>query len=383
MSIAPQLVEFVGASDFEISRYVGSLGFKTIVDWEYAEYDPLQPKRTEESNGAQVRLYDGRCISRNPLLYNSRVQLKEFLPDGLALALCEAEAYQRLYASKSSTPLRPDEIPVATLLGSFTADAAFGKPEFARAWSRRFPRSPVPPAPDAPFLVFRYEGNLTAARFPSSPRSDSAGGALFDKLFPAAASRRTEAYLTALMKKALEAVLYIHSAGLAHRSLSLHSLLVNTVEDRLSSSLEVKLRDFGFAKVVSEMLTTDDELSKARKAGAESPSELTAFFLSDDIEQLGWAFCELVFASLKDGDGDLPDFKLLVGDTFKLDMDQFRDYCVAEPTWERVVQFLDGVDGEGWVLLRSMFGAKENYLFTTLTELIASPLLTPVRRRRS
>jgi serine/threonine protein kinase len=391
MSIAPQLIEFSGASEFEVSRFIGSLGFRTIVDWEYdreyAAFDPLAPKRTvDSSGGAQVRLYDARCISRNPRLYNARVQLKEFLTGGMELGVNEAEAYQKLYDSKGGTPMDPNVVPVATLLGSFVADASFGSESFAESWARNFPRSPQAPRPGSPWLVFRYEGNLTAARFPSSPRGDSPGGRLVDRLFPQSAFRRRVAYLVQLMRKSLLALEYLHTAGLVHRSLSGHSLLVNTVEDRLASSLEVKIRDFGFAKSVSDLLTTSDELAKARRAGAETPAEISAYFMSGDIYDLGYAFCELIFGSLAAASSAPPPdasqdrFKSLFEDTFELSTERFRDYCDAEPAWEPAVRFLDLADRAGWTILRAMLGARQNYRFTSLGELIASPLLTPVKR---
>jgi serine/threonine protein kinase len=385
LSIAPELIQFSGASEFEIRRYIGSLGFKTVVDWDYIEFDPMQPKRTvDASRGPQVRLYDARCIGRSPALYNTRVQLKEFLPDGQALAVAEAEAYQALYASKGESNIDPDVAPVATLLGSFLADEAFGQMEFAARWAQQFPRSPKAPQPGSPWLVFRYEGNLTAAQFPGSPRNDSAGGLFFDRLFPRGRIRRTEDYLVQLLRKSLLALQYLHSAGIAHRSLSSHSLLVNTLEDRLGSSLQVKLRDLGFAKSVSKLLSSD-ELDKARKAGAETPTEITSYFFCGDIYDLGYAFCELIFGSLvSDTEGELPDasqdrFKTLFEDTFDLSADRCREYCAAEATWEPAVAFCDSKEMAGWNLLATMLGARKNFRTTNLNELLASPLLDGAR----
>lgn len=382
MNATPQLIRFAGASDFEIRRYIGSLGFKTVVDWEYAEFDPMAPKRTVDAGGGpQVRLYDARCICNNMALYNTRVQLKEFLEGGTELAVAEAEAYQTLYDSKGGDTIDPDVVPVATLLGSFLADGSFNKVEFAARWAAQFPRSPKAPQPGSPWLVFRYEGNLTAAQFPGSPRTDSAGGRFFDKLFPRGRSRRTEEYLVQLMRKSLSALQYLHSAGIVHRSLSSHSLLVNTLEDRSASSLEVKLRDFGFAQTVSKLLA-GDELEKARKAGAETPPEITSYFFCGDVYDLGYAFCELIFGSLiTDLEKDAPDssqdrFKTLFEDTFDFSIDRCREYCMAEPQWEPAVEFCDAEDMAGWKLLTQMLGARQNFKTISLNELLASPLVS-------
>lgn len=390
MSISPQLIQFSGASEFEIRRYVGSLGFSKIIDWTYESpsVSPLAPKRTVETTGtASVRLFDARCLSRNPRLYNARVLLKEFLPEGMELGINEAEAYAKLYDTKGGERIDPDVVPVATLIGNFVADDSFSSRSFADQWARRFPMSPKAPAPGSPWLVYRWEGNLTAAQFPTSPRNDSPGGRLFDRLFPRDADRRRESFLVVLILKSLQALQYLHSAGIVHRSLSSNSLLLNTVEERLASSLEVKIRDFGFAKSLSEIVTMSDELSKANKAGATSPSDISAYFLSGDIYDMGYSFCELIFSSLTVVDGPVPDasqdrFKALFEDTFELSTDAFREYCQAEPAWEPAVRFLDSCEGAGWDLLRVMLGARENFRNTSLQSLIMSPLLEAARKSR-
>jgi Protein kinase domain len=376
MVIASKLITFNGAQDFEIRAYVGSLGFKTIVDWEYFGDDvsPLAPTRTVDNGGVQVRIFDARYVGDNPRLFNTRVSLREFLPDGLELARNEALAYQRLYDSKGTDRMDPNEIPVATLLGSFLADDSFDTPSFAAMWASRFPRAPISPAPGAPFLVFRWEGNVTAARLPASAAAgdSSAGGKFLDRyIFPAAATRRTREFLIALMRKSLAALLFLHTAGIVHRSLSSSSILCNTVETRMAPNLEVKIRDFGFARAVSD-LATGDNLREAQRAGASSPSEISSFFFAEDILSLGYAFCELIFGSLivpgSAGSSSLPDssqdrIKALYEDTFDSDIAKLREYMSAEDAWAPAITFLDGQSGDwaGWGLLSDMLGARSNF----------------------
>lgn len=386
MSISPNLIQFGGASDFEIRRYIGSLGFKTIVEWEYygKDVNPLAPTRTEESGGEQVRLYYARCIARNPLLYNARVLLKEFLPSGLEFSVNEAEAYKRLYESKGETNINPNEVPVATLLGSFLADDSFNSLSFAANWAARFPRSPKPPTPGSPFLVFRWEGNQTAAQLPAAlARGDSPGGRFLDRfLWPKAAARKRWLFLRVLMKKSLLALYYLHSAGLVHRSIGCNSLLLNTLELRLVGDLEVKLCDFGFSKAVTDLLS-GAEMDKAKKAGAISPAEISANFFSEDVYSLGYTFCELCFSCLattKEGtpapDASQDRLKTLFEDTFALDIEQFRDYCAAEDSWLPVVEFLDDNEKAGWLLLKSMLSARSDFKHVTLQSLLESPFVT-------
>jgi hypothetical protein len=393
MSIASTLISFDGAQDFEIRSYVGALGYKTIVDWEYYSdnVNPLAPTRTvDDSGGPQVRIFDARYVGQNPRLYNSRVALREFLPGSLELARNEALAYQRLYDSKGADRMDPNEIPVATLLGSFLADESFDSPQFALLWAGRFPRAPTPPAPGAPFLVFRWEGNVTAARLPlaAADGDSSAGGKFFDRyVWPQGAQRRTAGYLTVLMRKSLSALLYLHTAGIVHRSLSSNSLLCNTVETRMALSLEVKLKDFGFARAVSE-LADGDGLREAQKAGAVSPSDIGSFFYAEDILSLGYAFCELIFASLAISPSSesslVPDssqdrIKALFEDTFDCDIRQLRDYMMAEEAWAPAITFLDGPNGDraGWSLLSDMLCARKKFASTkvSVADLLKSKLL--------
>jgi serine/threonine protein kinase len=389
MSISTNLIDFAGAGDFEIRRYIGSLGFKTIIDWEYysKNVSPLAATRTVEAQAPQVRLYEARCIAANPRLYNARVLLKEFLPDGMELAVNEAEAYKLLYESKGER-VYPNAIPIATLLGSFLTDESFDQVSLAEVWATRFPTAPEPPKPGTPFLVFLWEGNLTAGQFPAAvARGTSPGGRLFDSLWPQASRKRIESFMVTLLYKALQALLYLHSAGLVHRSIGTSSLMVNTVDDRMASNLEVKLRDFGFCKPTSALIGGYD-LTRARKAGASAPSEISNFFFSEDIYSLGYTFCELVFSSLValSPGSSFPDasqdrFKKTFEDTFDLDVESFRDYCIAEDAWAPAIAFLDRADRAGWMLLRDMLQAKAKFSEVSLIDLLGSPLFAGRDRR--
>lgn len=380
MSISSELIDFSGASEFEIRNYVGSLGYKTIVDWEYYAKDvsPLAPTRTVEAAGPQIRLYDARCLTRTPALYNTRVMLKEFLPSGLELAVSEAEAYKRLYDANASAEARKS-IPVARLLGQFLADQSFNGMSFELAWAKRFPRSPKAPRPGTPFLVFIWEGTTTAGAFPRAvAASDSPGGRFFESLWPAAAQNRTSAYLRMFMLRSLEALLFLHATGLVHRSVGTSSLLVNTVDNRFADSLDVKLKDFGFAKPVSE-LAAGVELERAKKAGASNPSEIASFFYAEDIYSLAYTFCELIFEShaaiqrnVPKPDASQDRFKATFEDTFEFDITRFREYCKAEDAWAGAVKFLDSNDGSGWDLLKAMLQARENYAEISLLALTKS-----------
>ncbi|CAN0511912.1 unnamed protein product, partial [Ectocarpus sp. 8 AP-2014] len=65
------------ASELQLQRFIGELGFVEITDWEYnrqtSPVDPSTPSRTLNSSGTTVRLFEARTYG------NAKVVLKEFL----------------------------------------------------------------------------------------------------------------------------------------------------------------------------------------------------------------------------------------------------------------------------------------------------------------
>lgn len=372
------LIDF-SPSDFEIRRLVGQQGYATITDWEYyVPSDPLAPTRTVESNEPSIRLYDAVITISQPTLYNSRVLLKEFLTDGVQIGVNEAEAYKILYqASGGSAAIDPDVVPVATLLGTFLTDDSFSDPNFKREWQRRFPNSPNPPRVGAPFLVFRWEGLQTGLSCAAPRReADEIGNKWFDRLFQQNLLRRKALFIKTFMQRAIEALMYLHATGgIVHRSISLSSIMVNTTEYRLASSLQVKIRDLGFAQPISS-LATGAGLDRARKAGAVTPASIAAFHFAEDIYALGYAFLELIFSSFSGAPVTQDRFKKLFEDTFKLDVDVFREYCKQDPDWSSAVEFLDNQSQGGWELMKTMLRARDDFAEFSLEDIKGSPFLT-------
>lgn len=295
--------------------------------------------------------------------------LKEFLKDGVELGVNEAEAYNILY-EREGTNIDPDVVPVATLLGSFLTDQSFERASFADTWRNRFPSSPIPPRAGAPFLVFRWEGMQTGLTCAVEGDKDvDPGTRLLNNLFPANLVRRKATYIRTFMKRALEALLYLHATGgIVHRSMGLASIMVNTTEYRLASTLQVKIRDLGFAKPVSQLIGTED-LEKARKAGATTPAEIAKYYFADDIYALGYGFLELVFSVLSSRPVTQDKFKILFEDTFKLDTASFRRYCAEDPNWSDAVAMLDEKRGVGWDLIKTMLSAREQFATVSLQTL--------------
>lgn len=359
-------------SDFEIRRIVGQQSFATITDWEYYIPAPLSPTRTTEPSAPAIRLYEARIAASIPSLYNARVLLKEFLPPGIDLGVSEIEAYNSIYSSE--TNIDPNTIPVATLLGSFITDDSFARPSFKASWSQRFPRSPEAPLPEAPFLVFRWEGIQSALSVAASTERKT-GEDWFDNLFPSNLRRRKALYIRKFMRESLKALAFLHTkTGIVHRSVGLASIMVNSNEWRYASSLQVKLRDFGFAKPVSALAEGPD-LERARRAEAFSPSEIVAFHFSEDVYALGYAFLEFIFSVFGTSPITQDTFKKLFEDTFSFKREAIQQYCREDPNWVDAVAFLDERNGEGWDLVLSMLQARENYKIVSLDNLLQSSFL--------
>lgn len=362
------------ASDFEIQRIVGQQSFATITDWEYYTPTPFAQTRTTEASEPAIRLYDARIISTYPRLYNARVMLKEFLPPAIQLGVTEAEAYNTLYSADIDPDL--DEIPVASLLGTFLTDDAFSSSSFGLSWRMRFPKSPEPPAPEAPFMVFRWEGLQTAMTVATKPQTEAPPQTnWFSSMFASDIRDEKAKYLRVFFIRSLDALIYLHSrGGLVHRSIGLASLMVNSSEWRDAPELLVKLRDFGFAKPISA-LAQGAELDRARRAEAYTPADIACFYFAEDIYALGYAFIELVFSAFSGRPVTQDTFKNLFEDTFDLSRDQIRQYCAQDPDWTDAVTFLDQCNQDGWELLLQMLSARRDFRSVSLETLRNSPFL--------
>jgi len=178
---------------------------------------------------------------------------------------------------------------------------------------------------------------------------------------------KTEAYLRNLVKECISALVFLHERGIVHRSIGPSSIgLPFYIEEGPdAASLDVKLRDFGFAARIARL--DDDTLQEARKAGASTPTQIMNFLATEDIYAMGYALAETIFGTLAHSGGsadaialpaprtDQAKLKALMEDIYDGDISgAFRDYCTAEPTWEAVVSFLDLEDKAGWKLLETM-----------------------------
>ncbi|CBN77912.1 ATP binding protein, putative [Ectocarpus siliculosus] len=340
------------ASELQLQRFIGELGFVEITDWEYnrqtSPVDPSTPSRTLNSSGTTVRLFEARTYG------NAKVVLKEFLPKGLKLAYREIEINDRLqdaWDQKNGPGGRP---PVLALMGSLVADESFKSRRFLEQWVSKFPSLPVP-AIGSVWLVYRWEGLYTFASFPPAKQESE----FFDAFNPTSRTKRRATFVKEMMRGAANALAFMHESGVVHRSLGASSLRVNTLDERYPRQLEVLLSDFGFATRLSEI--DDETIRRASSAGATSPLAVSDFLFREDLYSLGYVFLELVFGAFCDDKSKRPDqnsLKRLLEDIFKGDFKAFKDYCLTEPVWEPAVEVLDADRGSGWGLATALLQAR-------------------------
>lgn len=185
-----------------------------------------------------------------------------------------------------------------------------------------------------------------------------------------------------IMKGALAALADVHDSGIAHRSIGRSSLVLtsptqdkrepSTVYFTRPSGLVVKLADFGFSGLLEESAYDDDFIARARSFGfsfrkGDTSLAVTNFAMAEDLHALGFVFLGLILSSLAElpvPDGPMPatdedTLQRLLGEIFDKDIDQFRDYVEAEEVWANLVDLLDENGGAGWIVLETLFKARE------------------------
>jgi len=270
-----------------LDRYLGTLGFQEVTDWQYYmtdqdedgqtvgdrqkispnPFDPKQPRRTRQSSGSVLRLFRAEFVGALGGLLRSqglenRVLIKEFSGElGLKLANRETQTLAKFQCqlvgkdddqdwrndamNRFNNP-RTDNIRVQKLVkqtGDCHYPVLLGEVDLAEVedegWdSNEFYRAMgvQPPKPGAIWLVYEYTGvgssaaRLTqassVARWENLPKGKGFFGNPIDPPPLPAWSERAEFIFRGIVRKALEAVASTHEQGVVHRSLGVPSILV-------------------------------------------------------------------------------------------------------------------------------------------------------------
>mmetsp|Transcript_56216 Transcript_56216/g.63754 ORF Transcript_56216/g.63754 Transcript_56216/m.63754 type:complete len:409 (+) Transcript_56216:700-1926(+) len=248
-----------------------------------------------------------------------------------------------------------------------------------------------PPKPKSIWIVFEYTGLNTIASYTSMPpekrrakqppKKNFFGSFIPSKPLPPF-RERANFIIKGIMKESLSALATLHEAGIVHRSLGRNSFVLSSPSQNKAESssiyftrisgLVVKLSDLGFAGLLEDSTKDQAFISRARSFGlsfrtGDTSLTTTNFAMAEDLHALGFVFLGLLLVSL----ANLPDanalmpatdedtIQKLLNEIFKLDFQAFREYVEAEDVWENLVLLLDEKDGAGWIVLESLFKARE------------------------
>lgn len=249
----------------------------------------------------------------------------------------------------------------------------------------------TPPKPESVWIVFEYTGLNTIASYTSMPpekrrakqppKKNFFGSFIPPKPLPPF-RERANFIIKGIMKKSLSALATLHEAGIVHRSLGRNSFVLSSPSQNKAESssiyftrisgLVVKLSDLGFAGLLEDSTKDQAFISRARSFGlsfrtGDTSLTTTNFAMAEDLHALGFVFLGLLLvslANLPDANAPMPatdedTIQKLLNEIFKLDFQAFREYVEAEDVWENLVLLLDEKDGAGWIVLESLFKARE------------------------
>lgn len=174
--------------------------------------------------------------------------------------------------------------------------------------------------------------------------------------------KRRRYFVIKLLQGAITGLAYMHYHDRLHQSLGPSSVVLNTIAEREAPYLVPRLRDLAFS-VDMRISNLEDGLGtlssglwrRAIAAGASTPMEKRAFGIADDIYEAGLLLAYLAFVPFCEaGIVDTLSLQRLLENTFRLDVEAMREYCLADDRLEEAVKFLDLGDRAGWQLLQAM-----------------------------
>lgn len=248
---------------------------------------------------------------------------------------------------------------------------------------------PLPKA-DAVWVVYEYAGLSTVqayaipgtirrSRIPS--KKGFFGNVVEPPQLPAWRDRASYV-VKGIMKGAILAVAAMHESGVVHRSIGRTSIIISTTAmdkrdaispfNTMTSSLRIKLADFGFSGLYELSTANEEFCTRARSFGlnfrkGDNSVATRNFAIAEDMHAIGFVFLGLLLTSL----AELPNpnyqmpvtdddtLQRLLGEIFDKDFDQFREYVEAEDIWSNLVALLDENNRAGWKVLETLVLARE------------------------
>ncbi|KAL1355590.1 hypothetical protein HN51_007613 [Arachis hypogaea] len=346
------------SDSFQVGRAIGSYGFMNVTsysafpsalegnDYSYADFGAGLKTQDVGEGSVKIRLYEGR-VSQGPLR-GTPVIFKVY-PGKRAggieadmMAANELNAHSFLQSNSKGIVQN-----LVLLVGGFETITG-------EQW-----------------LAFRDDGKYSAAdyaKFASDRVSrDRASGELssWNRFEQEQSIKRKQIFVIKLLQGAMRGLAYMHDNNRLHQSLGPFSVMLNTISEREARYLIPRLRDLAFSVDVSYSELEEDPRSladglwrRATAAGAFTRMEKRAFAIADDIYEAGLLFAYMAFVPFCEaGAMDGLALQRLLENTFQLDLEATREYCMEDDRLAKAVEFLDLGDGAGWELLQAMLNA--------------------------
>ncbi|KAL5167889.1 hypothetical protein HKD37_11G030185 [Glycine soja] len=351
--IQAKLPFFTNSDSFQVGRPIGTYGFINVTsysafpsgpgtDYSLEDLGGLKTQDVGEGN-VKIRLYEGR-VSRGPLT-GTPVTFKVVYPGRraggvMADALAANELNTHLFLQSSSKGIGQN---LVLLVGGFETTTG-------EQW-----------------LAFRDDGKYNAAdyaKLASERVSRDREGSSWNPFEQGLTTKRRQNFIIKMLQGVMKGLAYLHDHDRLHQSLGPFSVVLNTISEREGSYLIPRLRDLAFS--VNVRYTELDDSGqlveglwrRATGAGAFTQMEKRAFGIADDIYEAGLFFAYMAFVPFCEaGVMDSLSLQRLLENTFQLDLEATREYCLADDRLVNAVEFLDLGDGAGWELLQAMLNA--------------------------
>ncbi|KAL1213039.1 hypothetical protein V5N11_001044 [Cardamine amara subsp. amara] len=341
------------ADSFEVGRLIGSYGFMNVTsysglqsgsDFEYTSDDIGRLKAQDiGEGGVKIRLYEGR-ISQGPFR-GTPIVFKVYPGQRAGGVEADMMAANELNAHSF---LQSKSLPANMLLivGGFET-------KFGEQW-----------------LAFRDGGKDSAAdysRIASEKTTRARSQGVWNPYEKEQMMKRRRNFVIKILQGAMKGLAFMHDNDRLHQSLGPSSIVLNTPAEREAIYLIPRLRDLAFSVDISPSCLQDGAISgslseqlwrRATASGAFTVFEKRAFGIADDIYEAGLLLAYLAFVPFCEaGVMDSLSIQRLLENTFRLDIDAVREYCLADERLEEAVKFLDLGDRAGWELLQAMLNA--------------------------
>ncbi|CAN1190087.1 hypothetical protein LINPERPRIM_LOCUS426 [Linum perenne] len=339
------------SDSFEVGALIGSYGFMNVTSYSgggnlsYSSIDLEQMKAQDVGEGnVKIKLYEGRVaqgqLRGTPILFKVYPGKRAGGIEADMMAANELNAHTSLQSSPEGICRN-----LVVLLGGFETKTG-------EQW-----------------LAFRNDGKYSAADYATIvskkiSESSSLQEKSWNKFQKVKEMEYRRYYVIRIFQSVLRGLAFMHDHDRLHQSLGPSSVLLNTIAEKDAAYLIPRLRDLSFSVDISfdsisygEGVGTLSEglWRRATAAGAYSTLEKRAFGIADDIYAAGLLLAYLAFAPFSEaGIVDSLSLQRLIENTFQLDLEATREYCLADDRLEEAVKFLDIGDGSGWKLLEAM-----------------------------